>query len=407
MSKIVTNIKSKISINRRFIVLLIILSFIGFILFSAIGGSVTNPFDTSEENPEFQDSPNDVNLPNSNENGFNYSDFGDPPEGFNPPADLIGDLIGGGGIGSGGGGPSLEPPEDPNGGDDGFEIPPGTPPGNGNDGGGNDGNDGGNDGNDNDGPIDNPGPVNPNPSDNNDSGTDKNNSRDLINFPTQPNKARNLYNLSSIVLFPNSNSSVSINVNFPSLPTIGINNLFFLVLIFTILYIPKSVIARLIQETRDTDNEAEKDEQDSIFFTPDKSALELRREKERQRRLENFSDHIQVIINDMNEKLEQGINCQEIITSSYLQLDTAFSNFIDLKRDKAATPLEHAQEHFETHEISNKALNNIVNLFYLSRFGNKDMQVSHVKNFINQLDNLVLNEPKQEADHKSSWSIFR
>jgi len=394
MSSRVKLLFSKLKINRKLIIIIIILSLLGFILFSSIGGSITDPFGQREGNPIYQEDPQSVGLPNSDGNGFNLSDFGDPPSGLNPPAGAIGnlgDLIGNGGT------PSIDPPQ----GSGGISPPGGSYPPIG----------GGNPPNPS-GPIDFPSPPGggggaSNPGNSGGSGSKgRNTSIGLpFKFPDRPDKAEFMYNLSEIELFPNTNFSIKISINLPqiNLPDVQFNNLVMLAIIVASLYIPNMVISSLLAEASPKKKNTDDEEEDSVFFRPHKSEAELKREEERRKKLLSLADYLDEIIAKMDEQVEKGVNPATIINETYLELDHAFANFMGLKRERSLTPLEHAHQTFETHEIDNQYLNQIVELFYRSRFGNKTMTLDEVDQLRSYIQELV---KRENIENSSRWRIF-
>ncbi|RMG19681.1 MAG: DUF4129 domain-containing protein, partial [Methanobacteriota archaeon] len=115
---------------------------------------------------------------------------------------------------------------------------------------------------------------------------------------------------------------------------------------------------------------------------------EIKRKRERRRRLINFRDHIHVISAWVKANLDS-IPPSELVIATYHKLDDAFAKFSKLKRDIGDTPLEHSHKHFEKGEINNDILEQLVHLFYYARYGQRELSLSQAKQMVDLLENLV------------------
>jgi hypothetical protein len=93
---------------------------------------------------------------------------------------------------------------------------------------------------------------------------------------------------------------------------------------------------------------------------------------------------------------------EETIISGYHELDQAFAAFSKLIRTKDLTPLEHARLNFVTGEIDNYQLEEIVNLFYITRFGHKELTNRDGEQFILHLKQLVISREILELEDKKN-----
>lgn len=364
-----------INISQQYVVLGLIALLIGILLFTTSGGSISqNVNDTFAEVEDFGN-PSETDI---GDNNFDLNNTNFPS--VNPPANVLEDLQGiqgglpttglpnttrtGGGGGSGGGLPTI--PTNPN----------------------------------------NPVPSNPidvptlptdtlNPGDGGPIQGDDPNS-DV----SRPNKARNLLNLSEYAIFPEIRTSFFSTFQDRLDPTV-FNMLFMLVLAGSI-YFPIFGFAYFLRQLREYDEDEE-----SIFFKPIITEEQIKREEERQRRLLTFDTFVNNLIEETRLKLDE-INYQETIIEVYHKFDQGLQNFSKLKRTKDLTPFEHSQLKFETQEIHNENLENIVELFYKARFGHKDMTKEDLKTLINNLTELVNKEAIEErAARIRSWRLMR
>ncbi len=127
----------------------------------------------------------------------------------------------------------------------------------------------------------------------------------------------------------------------------------------------------------------------ATVISPQQSEQEIKRKRERMKRLINFKDHLWVIVEWTKSNMDL-YSPRELIIETYHKIDNAFSKFTKLKREIGETPLEHAQKHFEKGEINNAALEDIVETFYLARYGKKELTKQHVLQLLNDLENLVI-----------------
>ncbi len=118
---------------------------------------------------------------------------------------------------------------------------------------------------------------------------------------------------------------------------------------------------------------------------------ERKRRAERKRRLLTFRDYVMDILSHISV-LEKSLTPEEIVIEVYHELDEAFSKFSALKREPGVTPLEHSHSAFTSDEVNTSALESIVNMFYLSRFGRKEINQSHIEELRFLLGNLVKEE---------------
>ncbi|MHA2504039.1 MAG: DUF4129 domain-containing protein, partial [Candidatus Kariarchaeaceae archaeon] len=321
---------------------LMLFLFVSFALYSTHNGSQTLDYDQVGGSPELQNDPQEFDLPDFFEENLNLSDI-DPPDGFDPPADVIDNL---------GGFVNLT---------DLTELPDTDP------GGGNGGN-GGGFSNPPDIPTDNPPVVTPPrtglptftpPPSNVGNGTV--NTGEALNQDNRPNKARNLHNISKI--FEGIPALGNINIKFPETSSL---NIIFATLVLGLIYVPQEIVNRMINPKSEED-----DDNGGFFFKPDEKTLEKRAERERRRKLKFVKDYILSIIAEV-EKMKHNNSPNEIITWTYFALDDAFSNFSDLRRQPSTTPLEHATVLFSGKEIDRSSLEKVVDLFYRTHFAQRE-----------------------------------
>ena len=134
------------------------------------------------------------------------------------------------------------------------------------------------------------------------------------------------------------------------------------------------------------ENEIEKAEPEDAKKTI--SEEEIKRKRERRRKLINFRDHLHVISEWARSNLEV-MKPSELAIETYHRLDEAFAKFSNLKRNIGDTPLEHSHRHFEKGEINNEVLEELVHLFYYARYGQRELTRSHAEKMIELLENLV------------------
>jgi len=348
-------------LNRRSIVFLLLVILIGTIFFLNIGGSETQDFDTTGETPELIENPSQADF--SFPDGFNFSQaIGGQ---LTPPSDFDPDLIPPGGFinGSFDGDfsvpslPDFTPPDItvPT-----FSPPTITPPGN-------------------------TGPTGTatDPGFNNTRGDNN------VTLIDRQDKARNLPNITipGFDLFNFDLPTFSIDFQFSLLSAL------FLILMFGLLYFNKMLLPDLLSKLSNDDGSTTFEK---TFFVHAPGITEDQKEKiERARRLVIFKDHVDELIERSRIRIdEEGPDLT--IVKGYHELDKAFASFSKLIRDKSVTPLEHARTNFETGEIDNQILEEIVNLFYLNRFGYRKMTKNDGYDFIDNLIKLVIKDISEE-----------
>jgi hypothetical protein len=343
-----------------------------------LGGSQTSEYWDSNDAVEYNGNPQRTDFPGQDSEGipggWNGTEFENMPK-FIPPADWIGSSWGDGfeppsGVDNGGidkiddlpsgdlkiptdvGGLKVDPPPDILNGDD-FDTDPQLPP----------------DWKPNPiKPLDNPDPNAGN-----------------FSLPERNVKGRNL---------PAANflNFSKMNINLPSLGGISldakIENISFVVILLILLYLINSLVPQVLRKLDLAVIGAPESSMD-LFIQP--SREELRKQRERTKRLLVFKDHVDELIKRSESRLQKKGAMGTIITG-YHELDDAFGEFAKLKRTKDRTPLEHAVQHFETGEISNPSLKGIVDLFYLTRYGHRELEFSDGVLFISLLTQLVLSD---------------
>lgn len=380
------------SINtKNFILISALIIFASTLIYMQIGSSEITPYETAENPIVLKEKPKDFSIPNQDNDdiigGFNISeDFNELP-GFNIPANVIANLPESFGSGTYGGIPDLDAAiddainggiKDPTGG--GFDIPdidpnlinPGDDLGGGNGVSNNNGGTGG------DTIFGSGQPV----------GTSTPSNKSLTG---RNDKARNLPEVGFIDL-----SFINFNfLNFQNIQIqISVVKTLFVVLLFVPLIMNNIVTPILLKASEEFDINSPK--VDSIFFKPKPNLAELKRKKERVRKLLIFKDHVDRLIFVSEERIKVESAAHTIIYG-YHELDRAFGEFSKLIRSKHMTPLEHSNQHFETGEINNAALESIVNLFYEARYANRNLPKEAGFNFINLLTKLVLEKYEIEA----------
>ncbi|MCH8906809.1 MAG: hypothetical protein IH840_06945 [Candidatus Heimdallarchaeota archaeon] len=118
-------------------------------------------------------------------------------------------------------------------------------------------------------------------------------------------------------------------------------------------------------------------------------------EREKADRLLKFKEHVSEIIEQARINIKQ-MTPSEMVITTYHELDEAFAFFARLMRSKDITPLEHAKQTFDSGEINNHALENIVNVFYLSRFALKEVSLEEAEKLIDDLVILVIEKAEIE-----------
>ena len=368
-------------LDRKNIILLLMVILIITILFLNLGSSRTEDYAQREPLPELVGNPGEIELPTQPGGGFNFSkDFTDFPS-FQPPSELFdpnkfdpNDW--GGGINFTGNPGDLPDFTFPTANFPDFTFPEFTPPtfmppsfSR---------------------PTINPPtltqPSVPTPTINQNNKTKGGGIN--ITLPERDNKARNL---PIVNWFDNS----SVKINLPSLPkldiTITIEGVIFVVLLLSILFLNKKFIPDLLLKLESGDQEEYETKTSQFFVSVSKPTDEEIRKKERLKRLVIFEDHIDELIERSQERME-ATGAEDTIITGYHELDIAFSSFRKLIRTKDITPLEHAKHTFETGEIDNNRLEDIVNLFYISRFGHRAMTEKDGWDFIDHLYNLVIKQ---------------
>lgn len=368
------------SLNRRRIVITTLLILLLAITYLNFGSSVNDGFDQNQDMPEIKEYPSELDLPTGSDGQFNYSsDFSDfpsvtpPSELFDPSFNLTDWEIGYNATNPITDIPSISIPSGtiptisfpsisrP------TIVPPTLTP-----------------------PTLNPPTGNPTPTFNPSNTTQEDNvtKNEGSNFtlPNRENKARNLPRVQV-----SGNLTVGINFNWMDnlfsfdITTRGIA---FLIVMIAVLYLNKKFLPELLRRMQDEVQDYP-DTQPQTFFVNKKSTREeLERKKQRLKKLFAFNDHVDEIIENSRMRMsEQGPT--ETIITGYHDLDEAFSVFARLLRTKDLTPLEHAHVTFETGEIDNSRLEEIVNLFYYARFGHKPMTIEEGWEFIDHLIHLV------------------
>lgn len=201
-------------------------------------------------------------------------------------------------------------------------------------------------------------------------------------------KARNLPTIDFIDLS-------AINFNFINLSnlkvTLETNFLIFLSVLAMPIVIMNKIVPNFLGKLDEFDSN--KSNIESIFVLPKRNLSALKKKKERVTRLLIFKDHLEELIKRSKIRIERASPSHTIIIG-YHELDKAFSEFSSLIRRKDITPLEHAKMHFETGEIDNDVLIQIVDLFYLTRFGHRELVKEDGYKFIENLDVLVIDKNK-------------
>ncbi|MCE7737118.1 MAG: hypothetical protein GPJ54_19685, partial [Candidatus Heimdallarchaeota archaeon] len=190
-----------------------------------------------------------------------------------------------------------------------------------------------------------------------------------LTLPERDNKARNL---PAIRWLDNS----SLSIEFPTLPSLNINitieGLVFLILLLSVLYLNKNFLPELLDRLERGDEEEFATNMSNFFVNVVRQSDEKMRKETRLKKLLVFKDHIDKLIERSTERMET-TGAEDTIITGYYELDSAFAVFRKLIRTKDITPLEHAKHPFETGEIDNDKLEELVNLFYISRFGDRSM----------------------------------
>jgi len=134
----------------------------------------------------------------------------------------------------------------------------------------------------------------------------------------------------------------------------------------------------------------EKSEVEDFNFVQEKKKkeVEAKLRRERLKRLNSFHDYVNEILSNLTS-LRESLKMDELVVQIYYDLDLAFSQFSNLKREAGITPLEHSHSVFTDEEIDTDHLEEIVNLFYRTRFGHKMITESDVERLTFLLRNLV------------------
>ncbi|MHA2249890.1 MAG: hypothetical protein ACXAD7_05990 [Candidatus Kariarchaeaceae archaeon] len=371
------------NLSRTKIVAVLLVVFIGTIVFMSLGSSETNQYQKTEGEVGVNQIPDNYDVPGQSSGspgGFNFSgdDFGQLP-GFNPPADMAGAGYGGGFDLPDGSSPNFGDPGDYNFGDPGdynfgdpnMDVPSIEPPSLPNP--------------SIDPPSVSPPSVSP-PSLDAPSAGDANAGN--VSLPSRSVKGRNLAKLQFFNIS-------KLDINLPGFGNIKLNldteNVAFILVLFMVLYLNKSVVPQLLKKLEEAKSSGTSQTAD-IFIKPSKKELaEIKRARERAKRLLVFKDHVDELIKRSEKRLESDGTVSTIVTG-YHELDHAFGEFSKLKRTKDLTPLEHARTQFETGEIDNNKLKEIVRLFYLTRYGHRMLKHKDGMYFIDLLAKLVIKE---------------
>ena len=110
-----------------------------------------------------------------------------------------------------------------------------------------------------------------------------------------------------------------------------------------------------------------------------------------------FKDHVDELVVKSKRRLADS-GAVKMVVMGYHDLDNAFNHFAKLERSRDLTPLEHSEIEFITGEIDNQSLRKIVDLFYLTRFGHKELTEHHAKEFIRHLEQLVIEDSLIEME---------
>lgn len=379
---------SKLISKKNTLVIILVLAFLGSMAYMQIGSSKHERYDTTQSQVAFESNPKPFPLTSTNSanstGGFNVSSGFNNLPGFNVPANLIGDYpasfgngsfgglpdLGNGGPNVGGGGtsppldiPPLDTPTPPDAG--GIQNPGGAGSGVGSPGSG----------------------TNFTPPDlNGQNNTSTGNGTQVFN-PTS-DKARNLPKLKFL-------NFGGINLNFINLgqliPLNDFGAISYIFILLSAVFLNGNFIPMFFKRLEDLEHSGSENE--SIFFVPKKRIEDEKKRKERIRRLMVFKDHVDELIERSKTRIEDHTASQTIVVG-YHELDHAFSEFANLIRTKDITPLEHAHSHFEEGEISAEILEKIVALFYLSRYGRRDLEKKYGFLFIDLLENLVTANPE-------------
>jgi hypothetical protein len=366
-------------LNRTRFIAFILLALLIIITYNSLGGSRTSNYWDSEGAVEYKDNPQSTDFPGQDSQGipggFNASEFENLPK-FIPPADWIGSNWGSDFSGSPGGNPGgIDDLDDITDNDfkigeglDDFKVDP--PP-----------------------DVFNDRDIDPNPKlpDDWTPPTIKpvDNPEPKVGNYSLPERNVKGRNLPAINFLNFSN----MNIDLPSLGGISldanIENASFVVILLALMYLINSLVPQILQKL-DLVVIGDPESSMDLFIQPSRSE-ELRKQRERTKRLLVFKDHVDELIKRSESRLQEKGAMGTIITG-YHELDDAFGEFAKLKRTKDRTPLEHAVQHFETGEINNPSLKGIVNLFYLTRYGHRALEFNDGVLFISLLSQLVLSD---------------
>ena len=362
--------------RRKFVIILIIILIL-IVAFLSYGGSITNPFSSTGESIELQENPGQLELPNIGDGGANLTGDFDIGENFTLPEDFLTDnpftdidLINGSL-------PDIEFPdiEFPNVSfpDIDIDIDPPTLP-------------------DPDITISNPNITTPIITDN------TNNTGSNFTLPERENKARNLPEIKPF------NFSLG-EIELPSIPILNLDirvtveGLVFISILLLTLILNKKFIPDIIRKLEESGFSEDKEAVVANYFITGPKVKEDKKKVERLKRLIVFRDHVNELIKRSRSRLESE-GAEETIISGYYELDLAFAAFSKLIRSKDLTPLEHSRLNFITGEIDNYRLEEIVNLFYITRFGHKELTNKDGEQFIMHLMHLVISKEILDLDVK-------
>ncbi|MCG3217403.1 MAG: hypothetical protein KAR35_00270 [Candidatus Heimdallarchaeota archaeon] len=93
----------------------------------------------------------------------------------------------------------------------------------------------------------------------------------------------------------------------------------------------------------------------------------MKKKESKKQKITALGERIRKIINRIDQLYEEGEYSQGIIVG-YQMLDEALSDYIQLRRRKYDTPLEHVLQSEELHPINKSVLQGIVNEFYLEQY---------------------------------------
>jgi hypothetical protein len=343
------------------------------LIFLALGSSQILPLSTSSSAPEIEGQPQGIDNPHGPIGGNPLPTADIPP--FTPPPDAFNRDFPGGGFGDSPDRWTGNPPDN----DMDFptvELPTIQPPGGGI------------------GDITPPPqperPINtaPRPIDPGDGGVGNNDSQDIFDFSFGNRSVKAKF--MPVISFFNY-TDFNINLGFFGAFTIDIeaiiDGMIFVLLISLIIIGYNVLLPKVLQIRNIVSNEYADIE--TLAEADLIKAQETKIKAERMKKLLVFQDHVDEIIERSEFRLKTQ-SAYMTILSGYQELDEAFNSFAALKRDQGTTPLEHAHKIFETGEINNDILEKLVQLFYIVRFGEKEVFESHGREFIEYLKTLIV-----------------